>query len=109
MRSLSFALGYQNIDLFAGVLNANTKGKNIDDFVFSPGVRFAVANSGADLVSQQSFFKELSVSKGASYQFWGSRLRHEDWKIEYERAIYGISNSIDALTYTQYFGNFSSL
>ncbi len=103
MRSLSFSLGYQNVELFAGITDANTKGKNIDDFVFSPAVRLAVSNSGADLLSQQSFFQELSVSKDASYKFWGSRWRYEDWKIEYERAIYGILNSIDALTYTQYF------
>lgn len=103
MRSFSFAMGYDNLDVFAGFTSANTKGKNIDDVVFLPSVKQAVANSGADLAAQQQFFADLSVSKDATYQFWGSRWRYDDWKIEYERAIYGILDSIDALTYTQYF------
>jgi len=102
MRSMSFALGYQNLDVFAGITAAHTEGQNIDNFVFSPGVRNIVANSGADLPTQQQFYQELSVSKRATYQFWGGRFRYDDWKIEYERAIFGILNSFDALTYTQY-------
>lgn len=102
MRSMSAAVGYKNFDVYAGLLEADANGKNLDNYIFSPAVQLAVANSGADLAGQQQFFDELSLIKAASYQFWGARWRYGDWKLEYERAIYGVLNSVDALTYTHY-------
>lgn len=102
MRSISFAVGYQNLELFAGHLDANTQGQNLDNYVFSPELQAVVASSSNSFIEQQQFYDDLSLSKDATYQFWGARFRYEDWKLEYERAIYGILHSVDALAYTQY-------
>ncbi len=102
MQSLSLVLSYRQFELFGGLLEAKTEGPKLNDFIFSPSIQQAVANSGVDPLLQQEFFAVLSVNKNARYQFWGARWQYADWKFELEKAQYGIAQSIDAFTYSQY-------
>ncbi len=102
MQSLSLVLSYRQFEVFGGLLEAKTDGPKLDKFIFSPAIEQAVANSGVDSALQQEFFAVLSVNKNARYQFWGARWQYADWKFEFEKAQYGIAQSIDAFTYSQY-------
>ena len=102
MRSVSLALGYQNVEFFAGGLTANSKAQALDDYIFSPAVKNTVSVFATDLNSQLEFYRALSLTKDASYKFFGGRWHFADWKLEFERAKYGILDSVDALTNTQY-------
>lgn len=102
MKNLRLELAYQNLQLLAGGLRANTDGSQLNERVLNRLVLPAVQASGASIDAQQQLMSALSFDKTASYTFWGARWQYQAWKLEAERARYGIDDSADVATTADY-------
>ena len=101
MKNLKLELNYQDLQLFAGGVHANTEGDNLNAQLLAPLLP-AVQASAASLAAQQQFMQALSFNKKAEYTFWGGRWQYQAWKVEAERSRYGIAESADAMSAAEY-------
>lgn len=101
MKNLKLELTYQDLQLFAGGVRANTEGDNLNAQLLAPLLP-AVQASAASLAAQQQFMQALNFNKKAEYTFWGGRFRYQAWKVEAERSRYGIAESADAMSAAEY-------
>lgn len=101
MKNLKLELTYQDLQLFAGGVRANTGGDNLNAQLLAPLLP-AVQASAASPAAQQQFMQALNFNKKAEYTFWGGRFRYQAWKLEAERSRYGIAESADAMSAAEY-------
>lgn len=101
MKNLKLELTYQDLQLFAGGVRANTDGEELNAQLLAPLLP-AVQASAASPAAQQQFLHALNFNKKAQYTFWGGRFRYQAWKLEAERSRYGIAESADAISTAQY-------
>lgn len=101
MTNLKLELSYQDLQLFAGGVRADTDGNNLNSELLDPLLP-AIQATSASLAAQQQFMQALNFNKKAQYTFWGARWRYQAWKLEAERSRYGISDSADALSVAKY-------
>jgi hypothetical protein len=101
MKNLKLELTYQDLQLFAGGVRANTDGKNLNKQLLDPLLP-AIQASTASVAAQQQFMAALNFNKDAEYAFWGLRWQYQAWKLEAERSRYGITDSADVINTAEY-------
>jgi hypothetical protein len=102
MKNLKLELAYQDLQLFAGGVRANTDGTNLNKQLLDPLLP-AIQASAASVAAQQQFMAALNFNKDAEYAFWGLRWQYQAWKLEAERSRYGITDSADVMNTAEYF------
>jgi hypothetical protein len=102
MKNFRFELNYLNAQLFAGGIRAKTDGSKLNEILIENRVLPAVLASGASAAEQQKFLSMLNFTKNAQYIFYGFRWQQQAWKLEAEHARYGINDSADAASTTEY-------
>jgi hypothetical protein len=101
MKNLRLELAYQQLQLFAGGVRADTEGDQLNAQLLEP-LRPALQASAASPEAQQQFMAALNFNKAAEYAFWGLRWQYQAWKLEAERSRYGITDSADVMNTAEY-------
>ncbi len=101
MKNLRLELAYQQLQLFAGGVHADTEGDQLNAQLLEP-LRPALQASAASPEAQQQFMAALNFNKNAENAFWGLRWQYQAWKLEAERSRYGITESADVLNTAEY-------
>ncbi|MBU1436084.1 MAG: hypothetical protein KKF79_01820 [Gammaproteobacteria bacterium] len=102
MKNFRLELNYQNLQLFTGGIRAKTDGSQLNEVLINSRVLPAVLASGASAIEQQNFLSGLNFNKNAQYTFVGFRWQQQAWKLEGEHARYGINDSADAASTSEY-------
>jgi hypothetical protein len=91
----SVELSSQHWSLFGGLMHGNADGDALNQQLIYPQIQTALAASGTTLAEQQQLLDAISLSKNAVYYYLGARWQWQHWKIEGERARYGVRDSAD--------------
>jgi hypothetical protein len=102
MKNFRFELDYLHAQLFAGGIRAKTDGSQLNEVLINNRVLPAVLVSGASTAEQQKFLAGLNFNKNAQYTFYGFRWQQQAWKLEAEHSRYGINDSADAVSTSEY-------
>ncbi|RVU39946.1 hypothetical protein EOE67_08535 [Rheinheimera riviphila] len=101
MNNLRLELAYQQLQLFAGGVRADTDADQLNAQLLAPLLPQLQAST-ASLAAQQQFMAALNFNKDAAYTFWGLRWQYQAWRLEAERSRYGISDSADVINTAEY-------
>lgn len=93
--NLSSEISSQHWSWFGGWMQADADGTEINNRLIFPQILPALAVSGTSQAAQQQLLDAISLSKKAHYYYLGARWQWQDWKIEGERARYGVRDSSD--------------
>lgn len=91
----SLDLSGQHWNLVGGLMFGNANGDDFYQQLIFPQIREALESSGTSIAEQQQLIDAMSLSKKAIYYYLGARWQWQHWKIEGERARFGVRDSVD--------------
>lgn len=91
----SLELSSQHWNIFGGLMQGDADGDEFNQQLIFPQIQSALQASGASQQEKQQLLDAISLSKKAVYFYLGARLYWQEWKLEGERARYGVRDSAD--------------